>query len=210
VGGDGFTSAEDAAVYLIRFGKRVAIVDAGCGGQTERLAANIRACGIVGQQVDYLLLTHCHFDHTGGAEALRSRYGCAIVVHAADAGALESGDTRRTAASWYGTEMPPLSVDRRITGGEARIDLGERPVTAIHTPGHTPGSVVYLVESDGQRVLFGQDVHGPLHEDFGSDPDAYRQSLIKMADLEADILCEGHYGVFRDAQRVSAFIRSFL
>jgi glyoxylase-like metal-dependent hydrolase (beta-lactamase superfamily II) len=88
--------------------------------------------------------------------------------------------------------------------------LGKRQVTAIHTPGHTPGSVVYLVESDGKQVLFGQDVHGPLHDDFGSDRRAYRQSLINMAELGADILCEGHFGVFRGADKVKAFIRSFL
>ncbi|MDX2452026.1 hypothetical protein [Desulfosarcina sp.] len=49
---------------------------------------------------------------------------------------------------------------------------------AIHTPGYAPGSVVYSVESDGRRVLFGQDVHGPLHDDFASDARACRQSLV--------------------------------
>jgi glyoxylase-like metal-dependent hydrolase (beta-lactamase superfamily II) len=66
------------------------------------------------------------------------------------------------------------------------------------------------VESDGQRVLFGQDVHGPLHDDFRSDPQAYRQSLLDMAELGADILCEGHFGIFRGAERVEEFIRSFV
>lgn len=68
VGGAGYTSADHAAVYLLRIDGRAAIVDAGCGGQGERLAANIHDCGISADQVDYLLLTHCHFDHTGGPE----------------------------------------------------------------------------------------------------------------------------------------------
>ena len=42
-------------------------------------------------------------------------------------------------------------------------------------------------------MLFGQDVHGSLHDDFGSDADAYQQSLLQMIDLGADILCEGHF-----------------
>lgn len=75
------------------------------------------------------------------------------------------------------------------------MQLGRRPLDVIHTPGHTPGSVVITVKSDGQRVLFGRDVHGPLHDDFASDAAAYRQSLARLADLGADILCEGHYGV---------------
>ena len=69
--------------------------------------------------------------------------------------------------------------------------------------------MVYVVESDGRRVLFGQDVHGPLHADFGSDAAAYRRSLLDMADLGADILCEGHYGVIEGADRVRDFIQSF-
>lgn len=210
VGGDGLTSGQDAAVYLCLFGKRAAIVDAGCGTHTDRMDENIRACGVGPREVDYLLLTHCHYDHTGGAGDLRSRYACEIVAHEQDAVALEAGDSILTAAGWYGAVMVPLAVDMKLSGGRHQIDVGTRTLTAIHTPGHTPGSVVYLVESDGQRVLFGQDVHGPLHNDFGSDPDAYRRSLSQMIDLEADILCEGHFGVIRGAEDVRKFIRSYL
>ena len=210
VGGSGLTSPEDAAVYLIRFDGQAAIVDAGCGGQGDRLAANIEACRVAPDQVRYLLLTHCHFDHVGGAEDLRTRYGCEIVIHELDAPALEAGDSRRTAANWYGRDMKPLWPDVLLSGTGGQVLLGKRTVAAIHTPGHTPGSVVYLVESDGRRVLFGQDVHGPLHGDFGSDTADYRRSLLDMADLGADILCEGHYGIIEGADKVRDFIRSFI
>ena len=210
VGGDGFTSAQDAAIYLVCFDGHAAIVDAGCGGQIDRLEANVRACGIEPEQVEYLLITHCHFDHIGGAEEIRTRFGCSIVAHEKDAVAMETGNSLLTAASWYATTQQPLAVDIKLTGRRDYINLGKRQVTAIHTPGHTPGSVVYLAESDGMRVLFGQDVHGPLHDDFGSDRRAYHQSLLKMAELGADILCEGHFGVFRGTEKVNEFIRSFL
>lgn len=210
VGGEGFTSVQDAAIYLICFDGCAAIVDAGCGGQIDRLEGNVRACGIEPAQVQYLLLTHCHFDHIGGAEQVRSRFGCRIVAHEKDAVAMETGNSLLTAANWYGTTLKPLTVDVKLSGSRHSIALGKREVTAIHTPGHTPGSVVYLVESDGMQVLFGQDVHGPLHDDFGSDRRAYRQSLIHMAELKADILCEGHFGVFRGGDRVEEFIRSYL
>ena len=210
VGGAGLTSPEDAAVYLMCFDGQAAIVDAGCGTHGDRLAANIEACGVASGQLRYLLLTHCHFDHVGGAEDLRSRYGCQIVIHELDAPALEAGDSRLTAANWYGRPMKPLTPDMLIPGTGRQIRLGNRTVNAIHTPGHTPGSVVYGVESDDLRVLFGQDVHGPLHADFGSDADAYRNSLMYMADLGVDVLCEGHYGVVRGADAVRGFIRSFL
>ena len=210
IGGAGFTSPEDAAAYLICLDGRAAVVDAGCGGQAVRLADNIGACGVAPDQVDFLLLTHCHFDHSGGAEAVRMDFDCAVVVHEGDAEPLRKGDSQRTAAHWYGRTMPPLKPDVILSGPENRISLGGRHVAALHTPGHTPGSLVYLVKSDGLRVLFGQDVHGPLHADFDSDAHAYRKSLLHMADLGVDVLCEGHYGVIRGADQVKAFIRSFL
>ena len=210
VGGAGFTSPEDAAVYLIRCAGRAAVVDAGCGGHSDRLAANIRSCGVTPGQVEYLLLTHCHFDHTGGAQALAAEFGCPVVIHEQDAAALINGDSQRTAAHWYGRSMQPLQPDVMISDRTHPLPLGDRVVTAIHLPGHTPGSVVFQVPSDGLQVLFGQDVHGPLHADFGSDALAYRRSLTQMADLKADILCEGHYGIIEGAEQVRTFIRSFL
>ena len=81
---------------------------------------------------------------------------------------------------------------------------------AIHMPGHSPGALVYQVVSEGKKVLFGQDVHGPVHPDLLSDPDAYQNSLKKMLELNADILCEGHYGIFNGKAAVREFISSFM
>ena len=70
--------------------------------------------------------------------------------------------------------------------------------------------MVYLTESEGMKVLFGQDVHGPIHPDLKSNAKDYQQSLELMLSLEADILCEGHYGVYKGNKEVSDFIRRFL
>ena len=210
VGGGGFTAPEDAAVYLIRFESEAALVDAGTGGDTDRLFRNIESCGVSPDAVRYLLLTHCHFDHTGGAADVRERTGCRIVAHALEAPFLEEGDDRVTAALWYGTHLSPLPVDERIEGSRGTIRMGNREILAVHIPGHSPGSLAFLLDSDGQRVLFGQDIHGPLDESLLSDEDAYRRSLDLLAGQDADILCEGHYGVFRGKGEVRNFIRSFL
>ena len=77
-------------------------------------------------------------------------------------------------------------------------------------PGHSPGSMVYLVESEAKKILFGQDVHGPLDPLIKSDKAAYKNSLRRLLTLEADILCEGHYGIIEGRQEVSDFISSFL
>jgi glyoxylase-like metal-dependent hydrolase (beta-lactamase superfamily II) len=210
VGGMGLTSGEDAAVYLIHFSGHAALVDAGCGDSEDRLLRNIQACGVALEKIEYLLITHCHFDHTGGVHSLKQRSGCTVVAHELDAPFLEKGDNEVTGATWYGSSIIPFTVDRRLTGPEEEIVLGERTITAIHTPGHSPGSVVYQTESEGLRVLFAQDVHGPIHPALLSNRENYLRSLELLISLEADILCEGHYGIYKGKKRVKEFIASFL
>jgi|OpeIllAssembly_1097287.scaffolds.fasta_scaffold102613_3 glyoxylase-like metal-dependent hydrolase (beta-lactamase superfamily II) len=210
VGGSGLTAPADAAIYLIRFGDAAALVDAGCGGGTGKLFATIFRAIPEKMPITHLLLTHCHFDHTGGAEAVRQHCGCKVVAHRLDAVYLERGDSEVTAASWYGSRLRPLHVDYQIGGAEETIAVGSGSITAYHCPGHSPGSLVYLAEIDGQRILFGQDIHGPLHPDLLSDRSDYLRSLRFILDLNADILCEGHFGVFRGGPEIRRFIESYL
>ena len=210
VGGAGFSSPEDAAIYLVRFGNKATLIDAGCGNDHDLLKSNIAQCIPKSVKIEYLLLTHCHFDHTGGAEAVRKEYGCKIVAHALDAVYLESGDSEVTAASWYGSRMEPLPIDVKIENDHQTIKIGKKKIKAHHCPGHSPGSLVYTTKMDGQKVLFGQDVHGPLEPSLRSDAKAYQSSLRKILAFDADILCEGHYGVYRGKEAVQKFIRSFI
>ena len=69
---------------------------------------------------------------------------------------------------------------------------------------------MYVLETEGRRVLFGQDIHGPLHPQLLSNRYDYIASLTMLLRLEADILCEGHYGVIRDKKEVRKFIQSFM
>jgi glyoxylase-like metal-dependent hydrolase (beta-lactamase superfamily II) len=210
VGGGELTAAEDAAVYLVRFGQSGALIDAGCGRRVDALIHNIRSVGIDPETIELLLITHCHFDHTGGAAEIRSRLGAVVVAHELDADYLEDGDDKVTAASWYGSRLVPVPVDRRLSGEQEAISLSGREILAVHVPGHSPGSVVYLTESEGKRILFAQDVHGPLHPDLLSHAADYRRSLERMLALAPDILCEGHYGVISGKANAADFIRSFL
>lgn len=210
VGGQGLTAAQDAAVYLITVGTEAALVDAGCGRATDLLLANIEAAGIAQSDIRYLLLTHCHFDHTGGAAELRRRLGCVTVAHELDAGFIEAGDAEVSAASWYGSRLTPCPIDRKLSGPRASLPLGTTSIEALHIPGHSPGSLAYLFEADGQRILFGQDVHGPLAAELRSNAADYQDSLQTLLALRADILCEGHYGIFRGRQEVADFIERFV
>ncbi len=210
VGGPGFTSPNDAAVYLLRLGEKAVLIDAGCGNDNDVLKNNIDSLLSGTVQVEYLLLTHCHFDHTGGAKAVRDEFGCQIVCHALDAVYLERGDNEVTAASWYGSRLQPFSIDVKIEGDRQTLPVGDGLITAHHWPGHSPGSLVYTTEMEGQTILFGQDVHGPLHPSLLSDSADYQASLKRLLAFDADILCEGHFGIYRGKKAVQDFIRSFM
>ena len=114
-----------------------------------------------------------------------------------------------TAATWYGASLEPFLIEKKLSFPREQIQLGDHHVEAIHTPGHSPGSVVYVAESQGLKVLFGQDVHGPLDASLLSNRKDYLESLDLLLSLEADVLCEGHYGVYKGKSEVRNFIRSF-
>lgn len=209
VGGDGFTSPEDGAVYLISVRNHSMLVDAGCGRSTEKLFRNIREIGLKFSDIERLLITHCHYDHTGGIQAVREKTHCMVVMHEMDAVFLEEGNDDVTGAAWYGAHLTPVLIDIKLTGDRNIMELGGGKIQAVHVPGHSPGSLVYLMESEGVKVLFGQDVHGPIHPSLLSNRADYVRSLNLMLSLEADILCEGHYGIFRGKKIVADFIASF-
>jgi glyoxylase-like metal-dependent hydrolase (beta-lactamase superfamily II) len=208
VGGRGLTDPSDAAIYLVRFGDKAALIDAGSGRAHSQLMNNIAECLEPPAQLEYLLLTHCHFDHAGGAQAVREEYGCRIVAHELDARYLESGDNRVTGAARHGAVLEPFAVDIGLRGRESTLAVGNGTVTAIHCPGHSPGAGVYTTEIDSQLILFGQDIQGPLLSDFRSDEEQYLDSLARLLDLQADLLLEGHFGIIEPKQEVREFIQS--
>jgi len=210
VGGGGLTDETDAAVYLVRFGDKAALIDAGTGMYHATLTKHIAQALEPRVIIEYLFLSHCHFDHTGGAAAVQRDYGCRIVAHELDAIYLERGDDAVTAASWYGKHLEPFFVDWKLQSDRIEIPVGHGTITTIHCPGHSPGSLVFTAQIQDKLILFGQDVHGPIDASLLSDETLYRRSLQKLLKLDADLLLEGHYGIIQPKNEVAKFIRSFL
>jgi len=210
IGGPNVTQADDAAVYLIDFQVDLVMIDAGAGGSSSQLVRNIEMLGLNPALVSHVILTHCHIDHIGSAPFFREKYGAKIIIHELDAKALETGDSIRTAASWYGTTFPPTKVDQKLNSAHELLKFGNEELHCLHTPGHTPGSIAVYLDRSGQRVLFGQDIHGPFHKAFGSDIEAWKKSMQTLLALEADILCEGHFGIFQPKNKARAYIERYI
>ncbi|OGP56335.1 MAG: Zn-dependent hydrolase [Deltaproteobacteria bacterium RBG_13_52_11] len=208
VGAD-ITDPRDCAIYLLDLGDLV-MIDAGAGESYDEIVLNIERLGLDPTKLTTIILTHCHIDHIGGAPRFREAFGAQIIMHHLDAESVERGDDGMTAASWYNLRFPPMSVDVKLKKEEERLLFGDQEVICLHTPGHTPGSLSVYLDRGGNRILFGQDIHGPFSEDFGSDLAAWRQSMQRLLALEADILCEGHFGVYQPKEGVAAYIEHYL
>jgi hypothetical protein len=62
----------------------------------------------------------------------------------------------------------------------------------------------------GVKIVFARDVHGPLHPSLLSNAVSYQASLQRLIDLDADVLCEGHYGIYNGRQDIVRFVSSFV
>jgi glyoxylase-like metal-dependent hydrolase (beta-lactamase superfamily II) len=210
IGGSSITSADDAAVYLIDFAGDLVLIDAGAGRSSSQIVRNIEMLGLNPANISNLILTHCHIDHMGSAPFFKKQYGTKILIHELDAKAMENGDSFKTAANWYGTTFPPTKVDRKLSGAHEILKFGGEELHCLHTPGHTPGSISLYLNREGKRVLFGQDIHGPFNSSFGSDIEAWKKSMQILLALNADILCEGHFGIFQPKERVRGYIERYM
>jgi hydroxyacylglutathione hydrolase len=196
---------------------QLAIVDTGIASSpADGLAPALAALGRRIEDVRWILLTHGHIDHIGGAHALWELTGrkAEIVIHEADAPMLRSrrahvdeylegrgrylrdpeGEAKQTASARavIAGELEPTLL---VSGGES-LSLGGEVRVRVHAiPGHTPGSVAYEIEGQGD-VFVGDavQIHGAANGFPGfADPVAYRASLTRLRDdIRPERLHLGH------------------
>src|SRR5512137_2796372 len=209
VGGYGLSSPEDCCVYLVDASSELVLIDTGAGNSLVRIEKNIRSAGFEPAQIWHIIATHCHIDHIGGLTSLVQRYGSKVIAHQLDRAGIEGENNDLTAAAMYGIDYQPVKVDILIKGEAEKLMLGDLEFNFVHTPGHTPGSISPYIDTKDGRVIFGQDIHGPFSPAWGSDLKEWRASMQKLLDLKADVLCEGHAGVYR-GEKISKYIQSYL
>lgn len=105
-----------------------------------------------GWTIRLLLATHAHFDHVLAVGSLREATGAPFRLHDADLPLLKA---MQLTGQWFGLELPPPpQVDGGVTAGEV-ISMGAIALAARATPGHSPGHVCYVLESE--RTVFAGD-----------------------------------------------------
>jgi len=200
----GLSDASDCHVYLVRGPEGLVLIDAGGGQAPEQILANVRAEGFDPGGVQALLLTHWHFDHAGGAWALREATGCQVFCPDVSRALLENATAEEVElpkAQQMGLYPPEFTwrncpVDRAVADGD-RLRVAGLEFQALRVTGHSPDATAYRLEVDGWRGLFCGDILyqggllGLINWE-GSTLEGYRRDLPKLADLEIDGLLSGH------------------
>lgn len=137
----------DTNCYLVydEPGRRCLVIDP--GDEAERIAARVEAERLLPQAV---VLTHGHPDHLGAAAALMGRYRIPLWLHAADEAGMRSGPGRGLAALFG---VGPLPTAGRLLADGDRVAVGALELAVIHSPGHSPGSILLF----GEGMLFSGD-----------------------------------------------------
>jgi len=186
--------ANDANVYMVDTGDKLIMVDCGCGESLATVLDNVKQMGFAVRDLSHVLLTHEHFPHAGAAEALE-KMGLTVCASAAAAEAVIAGDLR-TAAYHYHREFPACRDVRVLDDGE-ELEVCNTVLKAVALPGHSPGSMGFQVDANGQRALFcGDVVRSPLLESYrnrpGYDREACVRSLERLLEDPPEILYPGH------------------
>ncbi len=166
----------NVSCYLIHSERDALLVDCGNRGSEVRILESFRHLGLDPGILRLLILTHVHFDHAGSARKIRELTGCHIVVHRSEAERLRRGTTPIPRGTrWKARVLVALGrVFRprimRFPGAEPDIlvdhelDLSPHGFQGrlIHTPGHTPGSMVVLLEGGTGDHMDGDHRDGDL------------------------------------------------
>ncbi|RLA35755.1 MAG: MBL fold metallo-hydrolase [Gammaproteobacteria bacterium] len=230
----GYVRPALAAFYLVAENGRVAFIDTGTSHSLPLAVAALEQLGLERDQVDYVMPTHVHLDHGGGAGALMAAFPAARLVvhprgasHLIDPARLIAGSTvvygEKEMARLFG-EVVPIPAERVIESMDGmEVDLGGRPLRLLHTPGHALHH--YCVWDVASRGIFSGDTFGISYRELDTargpflfatttpvqlDPDAWLATVDRLMALDPDAVYLTHFGRVGDLDRLANDLRDDL
>jgi Zn-dependent hydrolases, including glyoxylases len=216
------------AAYLVTENGRGAFVDCGTNNSVPQLLRALDAAGLAPADVDWLVLTHAHLDHAGGAGMLMRQLPNARLVahpraapHMIDPAKLVAGATavygEAEFARHYG-ELVPVPAERVVVANDGHVvDLAGRPLLCIDTPGHARHHL--CVWDARSRSWFTGDTFGLSYRELDSgrgafiiptsspvqfEPEAMQASIKRMMARAPLAMYLTHYGRVEDVTRLAA------
>lgn len=226
----GFHRPRFDASYLMVHRGRAAYIDTGTNQGVPRLLQALEAQGLEREAVDWVIVTHVHLDHAGGAGRLMQALPNARLVvhprgarHMIDPSALTAG-----AQAVYGPEVfardygviAPVETDRVVTPQDGEVlELAGRPLRFVDTPGHARHH--HCIWDEQSRGWFTGDTFGIAYAEFVSrlgrhiipsstpvqfEPDAMRRSVERLLQSRPERVYLTHFGEARDVERLAALM----
>lgn len=195
----------DSNIFLVHDGKHFVLFDAGIQHFYKDTRAAIIDLGLSMRDLDRLILTHTHLDHSGATPLIQQdAKNVEVWVSKEEGTLLEAGDDTIVLGSMLGERLPPIPVARKLKEDDV-ITIGDYNFDVLHTPGHSGGSLCFYEAK--HRLLISGDVvfrHGSFGRvDFPTGNGALlKQSIARLAQLPVEMLLPGHMGIaLKDGQR---------
>jgi glyoxylase-like metal-dependent hydrolase (beta-lactamase superfamily II) len=205
-----YDTPEYGSVYILDT-DQPALIDTGIGTRYENILDALSEVDIAREELAYILPTHVHLDHAGGAGYLAEACPNATVKtheigvpHLVDPEQLVAGTKAAVEDQWeYYAEPKPIPEDRieGLSDGD-EIDLGNHTLSVYHAPGHAPHQVMF--HERGNDALFTADAAGiwiPEIETIRQtsppsnfDLEGCLSDIDTIRDIDPAVLCFGHFG----------------
>ena len=180
--------------YLLISGDQAAVVDP--SADADKI---LQKAAEMGATLQYILLTHGHFDHICSLDTLRDKTSIPAYIHQGDAD-MPSDSHKNAFSIFFGQERVYRAPEKILSEGDVLM-LGDEQIRVLHTPGHTEGSVCYLC---GESILITGDTlfdRGFGRYDlYGGDPSKLRRSLARFATLDRSLIIYAGHGCPTDLE----------
>ncbi|MDQ1913981.1 MBL fold metallo-hydrolase [Paenibacillus sp. GD4] len=202
--------------YLLRGPDGCVLVDAGIPGSEQKIGRALAKEGLTFKDIKLIIITHAHVDHAGSAARLRELTGAPILAHEGDAKHYNREEemtfcpTGRFARLFFKTGFIRQPYEGftpdLLVSGKQPVDLQRFgvPGTAIHTPGHTSGSISVVLESNdamvGDLLASGILLGGIMRKNhairppFEDDPHRVAEELLRLISSGHETFYVGHGG----------------
>ncbi len=224
----GFVRQQFDAAYLVVEGGRAAFIDCGTNYAVPRMMAALDEAGLTPEHVDWLILTHVHLDHAGGAGELMAQLPNAkLVVHPRGARhMIDPSQLWAGASAVYGEavmdetygRLRPVPAERVVEAPDGHIvHLAGRPLLCIETPGHARHHIAIYDEK--ANVCFTGDTFGLSYRELDTergpfvipttspvqfDPEALHDSIDRLLAMKPEAMYLTHYGRVEQVERLAA------
>lgn len=198
-----FVGTKPASVHVIDTGDGLIMLDTGYMHSLHIVIDNMYTMGLNPHDIKYILLTHGHIDHFGGAKAIKELSGAKIALGKQDQD-YANGKLDLSYAKELGMEFnETFEPDILLSDGD-QITLGNTTVCAVATPGHTPGAMSYFFDVSDGADTFRAGLHGGMgintlcreFLDKYSLPyslrDDFKKAMLRLNDEKVEIFLGNH------------------